>query len=386
MSRKRKEFKHLTVNERILINGYLNIGKTVSEIARELNVDKSTISREISRYGTVMHGGHIPCEFRDARGVCNGCKKPNFCDKSKVEYAWESADRRAEERLRKTRSGSRLEKDDIAYIDSTVTPLIRNGQSINHAYVGDDRLPKICSQSTLRRLIYRGELTCKAHELKNFVKFAKPKREYVRKVSLKKPEVLIGRTYADFRKYVAENPDAIVTEYDSVVGKNTDRKAILTVTFAKYRLQFGFLVEKGVASSVTSSVRTAFRRSGSLKETLFEAMLADNGSEFATFYALEDDEGRVRTFYTRPYTASDKPHCERNHEFVRDLFPKGKSLDGVTQEMLDEAFSHINSYVRPVLGNRTPYDAFAADFGTGFLEKMKLRRIENKKVRLRPLI
>ena len=59
---------------------------------------------------------------------------------------------------------------------------------------------------------------------------------------------------------------------------------------------------------------------------------------------------------------------ERNHEFIRLVLPKGTayteptSFDGLTQDMASLMMSHVNSYVRDGLGDRTPYDLFAAEF------------------------
>lgn len=54
-----------------------------------------------------------------------------------------------------------------------------------------------------------------------------------------------------------------------------------------------------------------------------------------------------------------KPHVERNHEFIRLIRPKGASFDDLTQEKVGLMMSHINSYVRPSLGGRSPFEVFA---------------------------
>ena len=42
-------YKHITINERCCIVEYLNLGWSLSKIAKELNRNKSSISREIKR-------------------------------------------------------------------------------------------------------------------------------------------------------------------------------------------------------------------------------------------------------------------------------------------------------------------------------------------------
>lgn len=92
---------------------------------------------------------------------------------------------------------------------------------------------------------------------------------------------------------------------------------------------------------------------------IFPLNLSDNGSEFTHFHQIEVDEhGEVlcRVFFTNPYRSTDKAHCERNHALVRYFLPKSKSLNELTQPMIDEMFSHLNSYVRAAKGNSTPYE------------------------------
>ena len=90
-------------------------------------------------------------------------------------------------------------------------------------------------------------------------------------------------------------------------------------------------------------------------------------------------------FFTDPYKATDKAHCERNHEFIRYIIPKGKSLDFLTQDKINWIFSQINSYVRKDLEDRTPYDLVRRKFGQEFLDKIGIFRVEKKKVDLREI-
>ena len=86
--------------------------------------------------------------------------------------------------------------------------------------------------------------------------------------------------------------------------------------------------------------------------------LSDNGPEFAKFHEIEFDEYEQRlchVFFTKPYKSTDKAECERNHEFIRYVIPKGKSLDFLTQKKVNLLFSHINSYIRESNKNKTPY-------------------------------
>ena len=75
---------------------------------------------------------------------------------------------------------------------------------------------------------------------------------------------MLGRTYSDFVNYVKENPQCNVWEYDSVIGKLEDKKAILTITFPDTRFQFGFLITKESSRSVNSKIRNLQSKLGNL--------------------------------------------------------------------------------------------------------------------------
>ena len=49
-----------------------------------------------------------------------------------------------------------------------------------------------------------------------------------------------------------------------------------------------------------------------------------------------------------------KPHCEKNHEYIRKICPKGTSFDDYTQNDINLMMSHINSCPRQSLGGLTP--------------------------------
>ena len=105
--------------------------------------------------------------------------------------------------------------------------------------------------------------------------------------------------------------------------------------------------------------------------------------------APDDGTRRTKEFYARPYTATDKAHVERNHEYIRRIVFKGESFDALDQERVDLMMSHVNSYVRASLSRgeapcRTPYERFAFEYGEEVANKLGITRIPLKEVTLRP--
>ena len=72
-----------------------------------------------------------------------------------------------------------------------------------------------------------------------------------------------------------------------------------------------------------------------LRELPFPAILTDNGSEFKRVQDLEqtwDGQHRTQIFYCDPQASWQKPHIEKNHEFIRYVIRKGKSLNPYNQK------------------------------------------------------
>ncbi len=382
--------KRLTIEDRMLIQACLTKDMNLTEIANRLGRNKSTISREINSHLTIKEGfSERECLHRKKHVLCNSCQFRSACNYERRYYNFEQAHKIATELKSTSRQHTRLDSKEIAIINDVLLEQIRQlKQSLHHAYISNSNLAKICCEKTIRRLIYNGFASIKAHELRKYVvykhEYKKPKEFQLRDIT-----VLIGRQYSDYLKYCSKHKRSNIVQYDSVLGKTSDKYAILTITFVKYQFQFGLLIQKSDPNDVKTKIRKLFRSLGSefVKDT-FPINLADNGIEFSYFNKIEfNDSGEFvcRTFFTTPYKATDKSHCERNHEYIRYIIPKGKSLDFLTQDKVNWIFSQINSYVRKELHDQTPYDLVRRKFGKDFLDRIGIFRVEKKKVDLRQI-
>ena len=59
-----------------------------------------------------------------------------------------------------------------------------------------------------------------------------------------------------------------------------------------------------------------------------------------------DGANRTKIFYCDPQASWQKAHIEKNHEYIRYVIPKGKSLDPYTQEDFTILANHINNTKR----------------------------------------
>ena len=69
---------------------------------------------------------------------------------------------------------------------------------------------------------------------------------------------------------------------------------------------------------------------------------------------------------------------------IRRCIPKGTDLGQYSQEQIDWMMSHINSYSRPSLGNKSPYDVFAFQYGEKMLKILNIRKIPADEIILTP--
>ena len=116
-------------------------------------------------------------------------------------------------------------------------------------------------------------------------------------------------------------------------------------------------------------------------------MLADNGTEFSNPEALEkDDKGnlRSRVFYCDPSAPGQKGACENNHEFIRRVIPKGTDIGLYSESQIAKMMNHINSYGRPELGDKSPFEMFAFYYGSNVLDLLGVKQISPNEIILKP--
>lgn len=199
----------------------------------------------------------------------------------------------------------------------------------------------------------------------------------------------VGRTYEDFLEYLSANPDTAVVEMDSVEGKKGG-KVFLTIYFRDCSLMLAFIRDHNTARSVTDIFNDLYDRLGQEAFTeLFPVILTDRGSEFTDPLAIEfsrDGRRRTRVFYCDPQCSNQKGGIEVTHEFIRRILPKGTAFNDLTQKDVSLMMSHINSYKRKKLGNRSANQLFSFLHGEEILRSLGITEIPSDQINLTPLL
>ena len=425
--------KHLNLEARILIETLLNERNSFKSIARHLGKDCTTISKEVKAHICFDKTGAYGHAFNDCRlaflhqcsiqkicyhctasntrlcwtcgkcnsscisyekylcpklskppYVCNGCQQRSKCTLEKCLYKASYAQREYEQVRSESHSGFALSEAELRQIDDVVSPLLKKGQSLHHIAVHHaDELMK--SERTLYAYINSGLFTARNLDMPRTIRM-RPRKNVSRKLKVDK-SCRIGRDFSCFEKYMCDHPDASVRQLDSVEGIKGGA-VLLTIHFVEQQLQLAFLRQHNDSQSVIDVFNQLYieLRTDIFVE-LFPVLLADNGSEFSNPSAIElDAQGNQRTkiFYCNASAPYQKGSCENNHELIRRIIPKGTDIGLYTQDQIDLMMSHINSYSRKKLGNKSPYEVFEFQYGRKILDAFHLQKIPADEIILSP--
>ena len=422
---------YITYEERMEIENCLHNGKSFGQIAKELGKDRSTISREIRKHSVIERtgygaNGYNACTHREectkvhvCSGdchrqalkycklcnccndnclefeeqvcvtrfkppyVCNSCSERNRCTLEKTMYYAVKAHSTAQLHISESRRGILTSEQELTCLNAFVTPLILQGQSIHQIYINyADTL--MCSEKTLYNYIDQGFFDARNIDLPRKVRYRPRKKKQEFKVDR---GCYIGRSYTEYQQYLVKNPEVNTVQMDTVIG-TVGGKVLLTIHFTDTNFMLVYLREANTSQSVIDVFDYLYLKLGrTLFLKLFPLVLTDRGSEFSNPRMIEvtpDGLRRTSVFYCDPGAPYQKGAIENNHELVRRILPKGHSFDKLTQADIDRMMNHINSYRRPKLGDKSPFEAFAFHHGTDLFEKLGLAQVEPNCVILKP--
>lgn len=424
--------KHLNLDDRTAIELELGKSRSFRSISLLLGKDNTTISKEIRRhisrnrsgaygkpFNDCFHSHDRTCTLRHVCTrctspkrlcwscgkclvtchsyqkfvcpklsrppyVCNACTDRTKCTLEKAFYHASYAQKQYELLKRESRSGFAISEQELKTLDSVVSPLLKNGHSIHHIALNHPDTV-MTSERTLYTYVNHGLFSARNLDMPRVVRM-RPRKNKSRILKVDKT-CRIHRTYDDYQNFLSAHPDIPVRQLDSVEGIKGG-PVLLTIHFIHQELQLAFLRQANDSQSVIDIFHMLYRKLEHERFTqIFPVLLADNGSEFSNPKAIEWNESgerRTRMFYCNPNAPYEKPHCENNHSMIRRILPKGTDIGKYTQEQIDLMMSHINSYARGSLGNKSPYDVFAFQYGEDILKIFRLKRIPADEIILTP--
>lgn len=319
--------------------------------------------------------------------VCNVCSRRRTCKRDRAYYIAQQADAVARRRSREARSRPQIRGEELEALNQLVTPLIKKGQPLTHicAQHGEE-IP--VSQRTLYNYIEQGLFGADNLDLRRKMGYRPRKKKKGPSEGVLNQKFRKNRTYNDFQTYLARHPQTPCVEMDTVKGVREQGKRMLTMIFTEMNLMLIFLMRDGRAETVVEQLDWLTSAVGlETFRKLFPVILTDNGSEFKHTREMEytlDGKRRTRIFYCDPQASWQKPHIEKNHEYIRYVLPRSTSFSPYTQEDMVVLMNHINSTKRSKLGGRSPYELAESEELRQLMEVMGLHIIPADEVRLTP--
>ncbi len=320
--------------------------------------------------------------------VCSNCKDLQSCILPKYFYVAAKANEQAYINNSSWKTGPKKSIQDL----ETIIPAVQSGVAKNQSpavIIHEHKLP--ISVSTLYDYIDKGFIPhVRNIDLKAKVRY-KIRKQSPKERIVKDYAFLDGRRYEDFVE-IALKSSVNIWEMDTVIGlKEGKQKCILTLLHRKSNLQLYFLLEEKTAAQVQLIFDSfkEFLGPQLFKET-FPVILTDNGSEFSDPLSLEIDpntgEQLINIYYCQPKRSEQKGKCERNHEILRYMIPKGKSMNSLSQKDMNHVSLMINNYPRPSLMFHSPLSVAQIFLNKKVFELNRLSPINAKTIVLTPII
>ena len=431
-----KSYKRLARTDRDNIERYLNHGKSLSWIAKELGFSISTITREVkghridlgSRQRTTsgnlsgncarhktcaktnvcticQRKGHPRCascrivrctnmckDFvrqycpttQKSPYTCNSCFKASGCHLHKWRYTASEAQRMADEQKVASRAGIDVDPEAIRAINEIIRPLLMQGQSPAQIWLAHaDEIH--FSRRTFYRYNALGLFGMTAFELPRKVRYKQRRKKTGTEGIFK---VLPGHLYKDFCALDDETKGSVV-EMDTVMGSKDDVGSILTLHLKRIHFQIGIKLSRHDCAHVVAALNWIESILGEGFSTVYGIGLSDRGVEFYDTCALETSvintvAKRMHLYYCDARHSEQKGSAEKNHVEFRKIVPKGTSIDTLSNYDLAIVFSHINSTPRRSLFGASPMQLALEVLPKEFFDELGLSLIPTDEVILSP--
>lgn len=316
-------YKQYTKDERISLATLLRAGHSMAECGRQLNKDRSSISRELELN-------------KDEDGIYRGA----------------SAHKNAMAR-RKDAKHSALKIVNDKKLQRHIVRKLKNHWSPEQIAGRRKRTTEktTVSHETIYEWIYS-----ERPELKKYLRCKKGK--YTRKRGTKKREDMRERAKI---KRIDERPPEVELrtrigdwEGDTVIGgEKTERILSNVERYSGYG--FGDLLHIVSAEIVHDTLKKRFAEVPISKRFTFTY---DNGTEVGMDDASLEKKIRMSMYRAHPYHSWERGTNENWNGLLREFFPKGMCFATLTQADVDRAVKLLNHRPRKRLGYLTPYEVF----------------------------
>lgn len=317
--------KHLTLEEREMILKFYASGCSITEIAKRLDRNKSTISRELHR--NRINGEYIPVRAEELyKKRRQKCRRHKILENPKIfQYV---KDKFLNHQWSPEEIQGRLKLEHSSMQISYVT-------IYREIYSGMFNEPNLSrgNRGAIRKLRHRG----KSRHTKGYVE--------------RRGQIQISHEI-DERPAAANNRSRLGDWEGDTVAGITGKACIVTLVDRKSRYLLGGKAAEKKADPVNKVMIKA------LKNQPLESITPDRGKEFSKHTEVTHALDNVQFYFPRPHHPWQRGTNENTNGLLREYFPKGQDLTDIPEEYIQEKIDELNKRPRKCLGYKTPFEVY----------------------------
>jgi len=318
-----KKYFQLNPEQRYQIAALLKAGHSQGFIARQLNVNKSTISRELKR---------------------NSTSKKNYVPK----LAQQFADDRKKDVIRPCFFSSEMKN----FIQNKMTKEQWSPEQIS-GYCKANAIPMI-SYEWIYQFVYKD-----MKQGGNLYTQLRTQHKRRRKRTHRKDK----RGLIPNRVSIHQRPEAVTQkkrfgdwEIDLIEGVNHKSFGL---TLVERKSQFAMIVK--AANKQADTIQTKIINALAPYRELVHTITSDNGKEFAN-HEYVAQKLNAAYFFADPYSSWQRGLNEYTNKLYRQYFPKKSNLDNYDIQYFVDITNRLNNRPRKLLNYKTPLQVFMANF------------------------
>ena len=316
--------RRLTLNERIVIETLLKENNTKSYIAKQLNRNRSTITREVNTW----------------------VRKPSDKYYATIADFFAKQDYLNKRNKDKINTYKRLKLFVYKGLLSGFSPEQIGGR-IKVLYPNDPIMS--ISHEAIYQHIYKHRQSYLGKKLIKLLPYHHHKRREKRKFGKNRVRIKDQVNISQRPQHVELRVEVGHWEGDLMIGIG-QKSAIGTIVERKTRYTFIVKIENRKSITVTQKFAEMLN---SLPKHIRKTMTYDNGIEMANHKWLATNTG-MDIYFANPYSSWERGTNENTNGLIRRFFPKGTDFNNITLEQLRIAQFSLNNRPRKILGYRTP--------------------------------
>ena len=325
--------KHLTLEDRLIIQIRLKDHKSITSIANEIGCSRGTIYNE-KRRGTVrLYNGTVE-RYKAVEGQRiyeehrQNCRKPmeNLEKSDFLAYVTKHV------------------KEDNWSLDACAGRALLNG--------GFTREQTVCT-GTLYNYVDLGLLG----GIKNIDLPQKVSRN-TKIHRCRENKRVLGRSIEERPEEINAREEFGHWECDLVIGSKSGEDKVLFTFLERKSREYWMIPLPGKAPEfVMQAMKDIKAEYGDHFSDVFKSITTDNGTEFSQLSELESLSKKL-VYFAHPYTSCEKGSIERFNGLIRRFIPKGRRIDSYSAEQIGEIMDWTNTLPRKILKYHTPDELF----------------------------